>query len=155
MKPLPRKLMAVERLLEEHEPDGPSVALRSRTLDAVLNVLPTDSLTEQQSLAKDCCMPAALDAASALSLVGMALSLAWVGVGWLFVHRQPAPDSIPQPTTLQAQARTFGMEPRYPFLALDVAASDAPAARSGSKEPAPRPHILTPYGHRQGLQGNN
>ena len=55
MKPLPRELMAVERLLEEHEPDGPSVALRSRTLDAILNVLPTDSLAEQQSLAKDRC----------------------------------------------------------------------------------------------------
>ncbi len=149
MKSLPRELMAVERLLEEHEPDGPSVALRSRTLDAVLKVLPTDSLAE------DSCLPTALDAASALSLVGMALSLAWVGVGWLSFLGQPAPDSIRPPATLQAHARALGMEPGYPFLALDVAASDTPAARSGSKEPAPRPHILTPYGLHQGLQGNN
>ena len=155
MKSLPRELMAVERLLEEHEPDGPSVALRSRTLNAMLNVLPTDSLAEQQSLSKDRCTPAALDAASALSLVGMALSLAWIGVGWLFSHEHPSPDSIRPPTTLQAQARAVGMEPGYPFLALDVAASDTPAARSGSKEPAPRPHILTPYGLDHGLQGNN
>ena len=155
MKSLPRELMAVERLLEQQAPDGPSVALRSRTLDAVLNVLPIDSLPEQQSLSSDSCMPAALDAASTLSLVGMALSLAWVGVGWLFVPGQPAPDSIPQPTTLQAQARAVGMEPGYPFVALDVAASDTPAARSGSKEPAPHPHVLTPYGIHHGLQGNN
>jgi hypothetical protein len=155
MKPLPRELMAVERLLEEHEPDGPSVALRSRTLDAVLNVLPIDSLPEQQSLSSDSCMPAALDAASTLSLVGMALSLAWVGVGWLFVHEHPSPDSIPPPATLQAQARAVGMEPGYPFLALDMAASDTPAARSASKEPAPHPHVLTPYGLHHGLQGNN
>jgi hypothetical protein len=155
MKSLPRELMAVERLLERHEPDGPSVALRSRTLDAVLNVLLTDSLVEQQSLAKDRCMPAALDAASALSLVGMTLSLAWIGVGWLFFHEHPSPDSIRPPATLQAQARVVGMEPGYPFLALDVAASDTPAARSGSKEPAPRPHILAPYGFHHGLQGNN
>ncbi len=155
MKSIPRELMAVERLLERHEPDGPSVALRSRTLDAVLNVLLTDSLAEQQSLAKDHCMPAALDAASALSLVGMALSLAWVGVGWLFFYEHPSPDSIRPPATLQAQARVVGMEPGYPFLALDVAASDTPAARSGSKEPAPRPHVLAPYGFHHGLQGNN
>jgi len=155
MKPLPRELMAVERLLEEHEPDGPSVALRSRTLDAVLNVLPIDSLPEQQSLSNDSCMPAALDAASALSLLGMALSLAWVGVGWLSFHGHPSPASIRPPATLQAQARAFGMEPGYPFLALDVAASDTPAARSGSKEPAPHPHVLTPYGIHHGLQGNN
>ncbi len=154
MKSLPRELMAVERLLERHEPDGPSVALRSRTLDAVLNVLLTDSLAEQQSLAKDRCMPAALDAASALSLVGMALSLAWVGVGWLFFYEHPSPDSIRPATTLQAQARAVGMEPGYPFLALDVAASDTPAARSGSKEPARRPHILTPHWFRHDLQGN-
>jgi hypothetical protein len=155
MKSLPRELMAVERLLEQQAPDGPSVALRSRTLDAVLNVLPIDSLPEQQSLSKGSSMPAGLDAASTLSLVGMALSLAWVGVGWLSFHGEPAPDSIRPPATLQAQARAFGMEPRYPFLALDVAASDTPAARSASKEPAPRPHILTPYGLRQSLQGNN
>ena len=155
MKSLPRELMAVERLFEQHEPDGPSVALRSRTLDAVLNVLLTDSLAEQQSLPKDRCMPAALDAASALSLVGMALSLAWVGVGWLSFPGQPASDSIRPPATLQAQARAVGMEPGYPFLALDVAATDTPAARSASKEPAPRPHILTPYGLHHGLQGNN
>ena len=155
MKPLPRELMAVERLLEEHEPDGPSVALRSRTLDAVLKVLTTDSLPEQQALSNDSCKPAALDAASALSLVGMALSLAWVGVGWLSFHGQPASDSIRPPATLQAQARAVGMEPGYPFLALDVAPSDTPAARSGSKEPAPRPHVLAPYGLHHGLQGNN
>jgi hypothetical protein len=121
----------------------------------MLNVLPIDSLPEQQSLSNDSCMPAALDAASALSLVGMALSLAWVGVGWLSFHGEPAPDSIRPPATLQAQARAVGMEPGYPFLALDVAASDTPAARSASKEPAPRPHILTPYGLYHGLQGNN
>jgi hypothetical protein len=155
MKSLPRELMAVERLLEEHEPDGPSVALRSRTLNAMLNVLPTNSLAEQQSLSKDRCTPAALDAASALSLVGMALSLAWIGVGVLFFHGHPSPDSIRPPTTLQAQARAVGMEPGYRFLALDVAASDTPAARSGSKEPAPRPRSLAPYGLHQGLQGNN
>ena len=155
MKSIPRELMAVERLLEEHEPDGPSVALRSRTLDAMLNVLPIDSLPEQQSLSNDSCMPAALDAASALSLLGMALSLAWVGVGWLSFHGHPSPASIRPPATLQAQARAFGMEPGYPFLALDVAASDTPAARSGSKEPAPHPHVLTPYGIHHGLQGNN
>lgn len=155
MKPLPRELMAVERLLEEHEPDGPSVALRSRTLDAVLKVLTTDSLPEQQALSNDSCMPAALDAASALSLVGMALSLAWIGVGVLSFHGHPSPASIRPATTLQAQARAVGMEPGYPFLALDVAPSDTPAARSGSKEPAPRPHILTPYGLHHGLQGNN
>ena len=155
MKPLPRELMAVERLLEEHEPDGPSVALRSRTLDAVLKVLTTDSLPEQQALSNDSCKPAALDAASALSLVGMALSLAWVGVGWLSFHEHPSPDSLRPPATLQAQARAVGMEPGYPFLALDVAAPDTPAARSGSKEPAPRPHVLAPYGLHHGLQGND
>ena len=48
MKSFPRELMAVERLLEQQAPDGPSVALRSRTLDAMLNVLPIDSLPEQQ-----------------------------------------------------------------------------------------------------------
>ncbi len=155
MKPLPRELMAVERLLEEHEPDGPSVALRSRTLDAVLKVLTTDSLPEQQALSNDSCKPAALDAASALSLVGMALSLAWIGVGVLSFHGHPSPASIRPATTLQAQARAVGMEPGYPFLALDVAPSDTPAARSGSKEPAPRPHVLAPYGLHHGLQGNN
>ena len=155
MKPLPRELMAVERLLEQHEPDGPSVALRSRTLDAVLNVLLTDSLAEQQSLPKDRCMPAALDAASALSLLGMALSLAWVGVGWLSFHGHPSPDSIRPPATLQAQAKAFGIEPGYPFLALDVAASDTPAARSDGKGPAPRPPILAPHWFHHGLQGNN
>lgn len=155
MKSIPRELMAVERLLEEHEPDGPSVALRSRTLDAVLNVLPIDSLPEQQSLSKGSPIAAGLDAVSALSLLGMALSLAWVGVGWLFFYEHPSPDSIRPPATLQAQARVVGMEPGYPFLALDVAASDTPAARSGSKEPAPHPHILTPYGLHHGLQGNN
>ena len=155
MKPLPRELMAVERLLEEHEPDGPSVALRSRTLDAVLKVLTTDSLPEQQALSNDSCKPAALDAASALSLVGMALSLAWIGVGVLSFHGHPSPASIRPATTLQAQARAVGMEPGYPFLALDVAPSDTPAARSGSKEPAPRPHVLAPYGLHHGLQGND
>ena len=155
MKSLPRELMAVERLLEEHEPDGPSVALRSRTLDAVLKVLTTDSLPEQQALSNDSCKPAALDAASALSLVGMALSLAWIGVGVLSFHGHPSPASIRPATTLQAQARAVGMEPGYPFLALDVAPSDTPAARSGSKEPAPRPHVLAPYGLHHGLQGNN
>jgi hypothetical protein len=149
MKPLPRELMVVERLLEQQAPDGPSVALRSRTLDAVLNVLPIDSLPEGSS------MPAGLDAVSALSLVGMALSLAWVGVGWLSFHGHPSPASIRPPATLQAQARAVGMEPGYPIVALDVAPSDTPAARSGSKEPAPRPHILTPYGLHHGLQGNN
>jgi hypothetical protein len=85
----------------------------------------------------------------------MALSLAWIGVGVLSFHGHPSPDSIRPPATLQAQARVVGMEPGYPFLALDVAASDTPAARSGSKEPAPHPHILTPYGLHHGLQGNN
>ena len=155
MKSLPRELMAVERLLEEHEPDGPSVALRSRTLDAVLNVLLTDSLTEQQSLPKGSSMPAGLDAVSALSLLGMALSLAWVGVGWLSFHGHPSTDSIRPPATLQAQARAVGMEPGYPFLARDVAASDTPAARSDGKGPAPCPPILAPYWFHHGLQGNN
>jgi hypothetical protein len=146
MKSLPRELMAVERLLEQQAPDGPSVALRSRTLDAVLNVLPIDSLPEQQSLSNDSCMPHKLDAVSALSLLGMSLSLAWIGVGWLFFHEHPSPDSIRPPATLQAQARAVGMEPGYPFLALDVAASDTPAARSASKEPAPHPHYMRTLG---------
>jgi hypothetical protein len=38
------------------------------------------------------------------------------------------------------------MEPGYPFLALDVAASDTPAARSASKEPAPHPHYMRTLG---------
>ena len=155
MKSLPRELMAVERLLEQQAPDGPSVALRSRTLDAVLKVLPTDSLPKQQSLPKGSSMPAGLDAASALSRLGMALSLAWVGVGWLFFNEHPSPDSIRPPATLQAQARAVGMEPGYPFLALDVAASDTPAARSDGKGPAPRPPILAPHWFHHGLQGNN
>ena len=154
MNSLPRELIAVEQLLKQQESDGPSVAFRNRTLHAVRNVLPTDPATEQQSLPKVFCIRSELDSVSAVALVGMALSLAWVGVGWLSLQEQPAPARIRLLTTLEAQAREL---PSQPFLALDVAAADTavpPVARSGSKEPAPRPHILTPHWFRHDLQGN-
>ena len=154
MNSLPRELVAVEQLLKQQESHGPSVAFRNRTLHAVRNVLPTDPMTEHQSLPKVFCIRSELDSVSAVALVGMALSLAWVGVGWLSLQEQPAPARIRLLTTLEAQAREL---PSQPFLALDVAAADTavpPVARSGSKEPAPRPHILTPHWFRHDLQGN-
>ena len=154
MNSLPRELIAVEQLLKQQEADGPSVAFRNRTLHAVRNVLPTDPVTEHQSLPKVFCMRSELDSVSAVALVGMALSLAWVWVGWLALQGQPAPAEIRPLTTLAAQAREL---PSRSFLALDVAAADTavpPVARSGSKEPAPRPHILTPHRFRHDLQGN-
>ena len=154
MNSLPRELIAVEQLLQQQESDGPSVAFRNRTLHAVRNVLPTDQVAEHQSLPKVFCMRSELDSVSAVALVGMALSLAWVWVGWLALQGQPAPAEIRPLTTLAAQAREL---PSRSFLALDVAAADTavpPVARSGSKEPAPRPHILTPHRFRHDLQGN-
>ena len=144
----------MEQLLKQQEADGPSVAFRNRTLHAVRNVLPTDPVTEHQSLPKVFCMRSELDSVSAVALVGMALSLAWVWVGWLPFQEQPVPAEIRRLTTLAAQAREL---PSRSFLALDVAAADTavpPVARSGSKEPAPRPHILTPHRFRHDLQGN-
>jgi hypothetical protein len=154
MNSLPRELIAVEQLLQQQESDGPSVAFRNRTLHAMRNVLPTDPVTEHQSLPKVFCMRSELDSVSAVALVGMALSLAWVWVGWLSFQEQPVPVRIRPLTTLAAQAREL---PSRSFLALDVAAADTavpPVARSGSKEPAPRPHILTPHRFRHDLQGN-
>ena len=154
MNSLPRELIAVEQLLKQQEADGPSVAFRNRTLHAVRNVLPTDPVTEHQSLPKVFCMRSELDSVSAVALVGMALSLAWGWVGWLPFQEQPVPAEIRRLTTLAAQAREL---PSRSFLALDVAAADTavpPVARSGSKEPAPRPHILTPHRFRHDLQGN-
>ena len=154
MNSLPRELIAVEQLLKQQESDGPSVAFRNRTLHAVRNVLPTDPMTEHQSLPKVFCIRSELDSVSAVALVGMALSLAWVWVGWLALQEQPAPAEIRRLTTLAAQAREL---PSRSFLALDVAAADTavtPVARSGSKEPSPRPHILTPHRFRHDLQGN-
>jgi len=157
MNSLPRELVAVEQLLKQQESDGPSVAFRNRTLHAVSNVLPTDPVTEHQSLPKVFCIRSELDSVSAVALAGMALSLAWVGVGWLPLQGQPAPAEMRPLTTLAAQAREFGIEPLRSFLALDVAVADTavpPVARSGGKEPAPRPHILTPHRFRHDLQGN-
>ena len=154
MNSLPRELIAVEQLLQQQESDGPSVAFRNRTLHAVRNVLPTDQVAEHQSLPKVFCMRSELDSVSAVALVGMALSLAWVWVGWLPFQEQPVPAEIRRLTTLAAQAREL---PSRSFLALDVAAADTavpPVARSGSKEPARRPHILTPHRFRHDLQGN-
>jgi hypothetical protein len=154
MNSLPRELIPVEQLLKQQESDGPSVAFRNRTLHAVRNVLPTDPVTEHQSLPKVFCMRSELDSVSAVALVGMALSLAWVWVGWLSFQEQPVPAEIRRLTTLAAQAREL---PSRSFLALDVAAADTavpPVARSGSKEPARRPHILTPHRFRHDLQGN-
>ena len=118
------------------------------------NVLLTDPVTEHQSLPKVFCIRSELDSVSAVALVGMALSLAWVWVGWLALQGQPAPARIRPLSTLAAQAREL---PSRSFLALDVAAADTavpPVARSGSKEPARRPHILTPHWFRHDLQGN-
>ena len=154
MNSLPRELIAVEQLLKQQEADGPSVAFRNRTLHAVRNVLPTGPVMEHQSLPKVFCIRSELDSVSAVALVGMALSLAWVWVGWLSLQGQPVPAEIRRLTTLAAQAREL---PSRSFLALDVAAADTavpPVARSGSKEPAPRPHILTPHRFRHDLQGN-
>jgi hypothetical protein len=154
MNSLPRELVAVEQLLKQQESDGPSVAFRNRTLHAVRNVLPTDPVTEHQSLPKVFCMRSELDSVSAVALVGMALSLAWVWVGWLSLQGQPAPVRIRPLTTLAAQAREL---PSRSSSALRVAATNTavpPVARSGSKEPARRPHILTPQWFRHDLQGN-
>jgi hypothetical protein len=154
MNSLPRELIAVEQLLQQQESDGPSVAFRNRTLHAVRNVLPTDPVTEHQSLPKVFCIRSELDSVSAVALVGMALSLAWVWVGWLSLQGQPVPVRIRPPTTLAAQAREL---PSRSFLALDVAAADTavpPVARSGSEEPNARPHILAPHWFRHDLQGN-
>jgi hypothetical protein len=133
----------VEQLLKQQESDGPSVAFRNRTLHAVRNVLP-----------KVFCIRSELDSVSAVALVGMALSLAWVWVGWLSLQGQPVPVRIRPPTTLAAQAREL---PSRSSSALRVAATNTavpPVARSGSKEPARRPHILTPQWFRHDLQGN-
>jgi len=154
MNSLPRELIAVEQLLKQQESDGPSVAFRNRTLHAVRNVLPTGPVTEHQSLPKVFCIRSELDSVSAVALAGMALSLAWVWVGWLSLQGQPAPAEIRLLTTLEAQAREL---PSQPFLALDVAAADTavpPVARSGSEEPNARPHILAPHWFRHDLQGN-
>jgi|GEM_PF-3139038 len=154
MNSLPSELIAVEQLLKQQESDGPSVAFRNRTLHAVRNVLPTDPVMEYQSLPKVFCIRSELDSVSAVALVGMALSLAWVWVGWLPLQEQPAPAEIRLLTTLEAQAREL---PSQPFLALDVAAADTavpPVARSGSEEPNARPHILAPHWFRHDLQGN-
>jgi len=154
MNSLPRELIAVEQLLKQQESDGPSVAFRNRTLHAVRNALPTGPVTEHQSLPKVFCIRSELDSVSAVALAGMALSLAWVWVGWLPLQEQPAPAEIRLLTTLEAQAREL---PSQPFLALDVAAADTavpPVARSGSEEPNARPHILAPHWFRHDLQGN-